>query len=360
MARDNLSMLFSNAAVAPTSTSASSFNSSNASTEAVANFSRSSGDCNNNGNMKKPAVQTDILSMPNSDRGHNMEDESPSITPTTTNDTYKSNIHSRSQRPPSTAGTESIQYLRKFVSPIGSMALLKPLRELQLAEKLNSMNAEIEHMQGEKEVERQRRQLEEQDRAEQHYDRAHQREDGLMYDEPEQLARELQGKEEEGECERIKIEADAACKRVAGRYDALVKFTSSCPRGNYEEFVEFLLMGGGSGGSDNNDGGLGEDYDSLMFENFHDKNSGESDIPTYQCMIAFILWYHTAHLLSNLNICVEYRKLWNDNLTMGLPDTSRAFVPAVVGSSNTSGGDTTFDPWHSLSTEGSTSITNHK
>ena len=167
MARDNLSMLFSNAAVAPTSTSASSLNSSNASTEAVANFSRRSGDCNNNGNMKKPAVQTDIVSMPNSDRGHNMEDESPSITPTTTNDSYESNTHSRSQPPPSTAGTESIQYLRKFVSPIGSMALLKPLRELQLAEKLNSMNAEIEHMQGEKEVERQRRQLEEQDRAEQ-------------------------------------------------------------------------------------------------------------------------------------------------------------------------------------------------
>ncbi|KAL9185819.1 hypothetical protein ACHAXT_003596 [Thalassiosira profunda] len=213
-------------------------------------------------------------------------------------------------------GTESFQYLKKF----GSKAL-KPLREMQLAERLNAMNVEMEERQNQMEADMlerlYRRQLEEQDRE--RMKQAKQEEE--MADQSETLARELQAKEEEDECERIKMEADVACQRVGRRYDALVKFTKSCPHGTYEEFVEFLLMGGSRRESDDGDG----DYDSLLFEPFYDKTS-------------------------------EYRKLWNDNLTLGLPGDAttlegRAFVPAVASYANAGQADESADPWHLLSHE---------
>jgi hypothetical protein len=179
--------------------------------------------------------------------------------------------------------TESMQYLRY----LGSMAL-KPLREMQLADKLQNINenVEIEEVQRETETD----QLKHQHEMEE-FDRA-----------SVQLARELQDKEEEEECQRMKLEADTACQLVSARYDALVKFTTSCPRGNYEEFIEFLLMGGGRSEHDNFDDDPTEYYNNLLFENFYDEMS-------------------------------VYKKLWNDNLTLGLPQDAstlegRAFVPA--------------------------------
>eukprot|EP00579_Thalassiosira_antarctica_P018867 CAMPEP_0201964294 /NCGR_PEP_ID=MMETSP0904-20121228/9940_1 /ASSEMBLY_ACC=CAM_ASM_000553 /TAXON_ID=420261 /ORGANISM="Thalassiosira antarctica, Strain CCMP982" /LENGTH=405 /DNA_ID=CAMNT_0048511101 /DNA_START=1 /DNA_END=1218 /DNA_ORIENTATION=- len=137
-----------------------------------------------------------------------------------------------------------------------------------------------------------------------------------LAEESEQLARELQEKEEEEECELIKMEADMACQRVAGRYDALVKFVASCPHGTYEEYIEFLLMGGGR-----TENGEGEDYNLLLFKNFYDGNS-------------------------------EYRKLWNDNLTMGLSETASTMEGRAFAASNTDGGEDSVDHWHSHSTEG--------
>lgn len=204
--------------------------------------------------------------------------------------------------------TTSASRLKRFGSNLGSIALT-PLRELQLAEKLNAMNIEMEEKQNQKELERMRHDLgalEAHDRVER---QQHQhvgvrgREEDLM-DQSDQMARELQNKEEEEECKRIKMEADMACQRVTGRYDALLQFLRSCPRGTYEEYVEFLLMGGGR----TEHTVLGEDYNSLMFENFYDEHS-------------------------------EYRKLWNDNLTTGLPfGTStlegRSFVPTAGSTSD--------------------------
>ena len=189
--------------------------------------------------------------------------------------------------PPRTKpGTESIQYLKY----LGSMAL-KPLRELQLVDKLQSISAEnMEEIQQNEtgradQLSSTQREVDEKERASM------------------QLAIELQDREEEEECQRIKLEADRACQLVGSRYDALVKFTTSCPRGNYEEFIEFLLMGGGRSEHDNfGDDPNTEYYNNLLFENFYDEKS-------------------------------DYRKLWNDNLTLGLPQDAstlegRAFVPA--------------------------------
>lgn len=226
------------------------------------------------------------------------------------------------ERPPqyTRPGTESFQYIKKF-----GMGALKPLRDLQLAEKLNSMNLEMEQAQREKEAHRiqLQRQLEERDNGGQ------QAAAPSFLESDEILARELQEKEEEDECERIKVEADVACHRAGARYDALVKFTSGCPTGTYEEFVEFLLMGGGRSADESSGEGLGDDYDSLAFENFYDQNS-------------------------------EYRQLWNDNLTLGLPAGAstlegRAFVPAEATESGV--GSDTVDPWHFLEPGGTSSNT---
>lgn len=201
-------------------------------------------------------------------------------------------------------GTESIEHLKKF----GNMAL-KPLRDLQLAEKMNAL-IEMEETENEKEAERLRRELEAQDRERLGIGDPNDDDDSSkLAAQSEQLARELQNEEDEEECQRIKLEADMACRRVAGRYDALVKFANGCPHGTYEEWIEFLLMGGGRS---EHDKGLPDEYDSLMFENFYDKQS-------------------------------EYRKLWNDNLTLGLPQAAttlegRAFVPAAGPSSNATDG----------------------
>ncbi|KAL3811678.1 hypothetical protein ACHAXA_002772 [Cyclostephanos tholiformis] len=105
-----------------------------------------------------------------------------------------------------------------------------------------------------------------------------------------------------------------ACQRIAERYDALVKFTTIFPRGNYQQFIEYLLMGGG------------EDYYNLLCENFYDQQS-------------------------------EYRKLWNDNLTLGLTvSTSTHFRREYIPVTRTKSpafieGINGMYPWHSLPTD---------
>ncbi len=176
-------------------------------------------------------------------------------------------------------GTESIQHLKAIGSSLGSFAL-KPLRDFALAEKLNAMNIEMEEKQREKEIEDCRKRLEEQDRERREKERA-----SVL------LAQKLHDEEEEDDCERMKREADRACLQIGRQYDLLVKFIETNPCGTtYDEFVEFLLVGAGrypegEGGNDGED----NDYNALLFENFYDENS-------------------------------PYRKLWNDNLTLGLSD----------------------------------------
>lgn len=186
------------------------------------------------------------------------------------------NQSSQHEDPPSRPGTESIQHLKQIGSTIGSFAL-KPLRDFALAEKLNAINIDMEERQQQKEIQTFRQQLEDQDRERREKERA-----------SELLARQLQDEEDQNECERIKLEADRACARVGKQYDSLVKFIEGNPSGTYDEFIEFLLVGGDRNTTDENES-TGNDYNALLFENFYDENS-------------------------------PYRKLWNDNLTLGLSD----------------------------------------
>ncbi|KAL3794207.1 hypothetical protein ACHAW5_001484 [Stephanodiscus triporus] len=175
--------------------------------------------------------------------------------------------------------------------------MLKPRRELQvLEEKLHSMSVGMERIRQEQEEGRQM-------------------EWNGIVNQSGIIPRDMQGKEDEEECERMKRETNMACQSIAERYDALVKFTSTCPCGSYEQFIEYLLMGGG------------DDYYNLICENFYDE-------------------------------CSEYRKLWNDNLTLGLPVSAstlvrREYVPVSRAKSPTFiGGIDAIYPWHSLSTDG--------
>ena len=191
---------------------------------------------------------------------------------------------------PSRPGTESIQHLKQIGSSIGSFALnLKPIRDLALAEKLNAMNIELEEQQQQRDILNFRKHLEDQDRDRREKEHA-----------SELLARQLQDEEDQDECERIKLEADRACQRVGKQYDSLVKFIESNPYGSYDGFIEFLLVGG----SRNAEDGTIDDYNTLLFENFYNENS-------------------------------LYRKLWNDNLTLGLSDHAstidgRHFAAAIA------------------------------
>jgi hypothetical protein len=175
---------------------------------------------------------------------------------------------------------------------------MQPARELRrIAGKMHDMHVAMEEIQRENEAERQR-----------HQHRLEVRE------------RESRVKEEEAECERIRAEATFACQRISQRYDSLVKFVTSCPRGNYEEFIEFLLMGGGRTENDVGEQ-LQEYFSSLLSENFYDEVS-------------------------------EYRKIWNDNLSLGLPSSistrkGRKFVPAgkLQRKFPTSVDGNSLDPW---------------
>jgi hypothetical protein len=193
-------------------------------------------------------------------------------------DSYSQPVTNREEPTTSRPGTESIQHLKAIGSSLGSFAL-KPLRDFALAEKLNAMNIEMEEKQREKEIEDYRKRLEEQDRERRERERA-----SVL------LAQKLHDEEEEDDCERMKREADRACQQIGRQYDLLVKFIETNPCGTYDAFIEFLLVGAGrypegEGGNDGED----DDYNALLFENFYDENS-------------------------------PYRKLWNDNLTLGLSD----------------------------------------
>jgi hypothetical protein len=206
---------------------------------------------------------------------------------------------SQNEEQPSRPGTESIQHLKQIGSSIGSFAL-KPLRDLALAEKLNAINIELEEKQQQKDIQNFRKRLEDREKEQA----------------SEILAQKLQDEFDQDECERIKLEADVACQRVGKQYDSLVKFIESNPSGAYDEFIEFLLIGGGSGGS------IDDDYNTLLFENFYDENS-------------------------------QYRKLWNDNLTLGFSDHAstmegRHFAAAIpTYDSNTPGLSSTRARTHS-------------
>jgi len=102
------------------------------------------------------------------------------------------------------------------------------------------------------------------------------------------------GRQHSSKSSKIKSERSCEHQRAAGQCDAFMKFIQSCPQGTFEEYVDFLLMGGGV-----TENGGGEEYNSILHENFYHEES-------------------------------EYRKLWNDNLTMGLPESTlegRSFVP---------------------------------
>jgi len=266
MSGDNISHLFSSDSKAPSVTK---------SNPTTAYYESSS-----NSNLAIPQHETSTVNYNNSKvtNNHPIRLQSDNAAMKDSIEQQPRRQPSQKEEPPSRPGTESIQHLKQIGSTIGSFAL-KPLRDFALAEKLNAINIDMEERQQQKEIQTFRQQLEDQDREQREKERA-----------SELLARQLQDEEDQYECERIKLEADRACARVGKQYDSLVKFIEGNPSGTYDEFIEFLLVGGGKNTIDENEGiGNDNDYNALLFENFYDENS-------------------------------PYRKLWNDNLTLGLSD----------------------------------------
>ncbi|KAL7517848.1 hypothetical protein ACHAWX_002726 [Stephanocyclus meneghinianus] len=184
-------------------------------------------------------------------------------------------------------GAESVAYIKRFLSPA-----IQNLRDLNLAERLNSLAENLDEY-----PDRVRRELE--NRGEARLRREDQRgeETDVILTDPS--TKRLSDIEMEEECRRLKMEAERACLRIGHAYDALVCFVDDNPHGTYQDFIAFLLMGGGR-----NTGADRVQYDEVeLCDNYYAPDS-------------------------------EYRKLWNDNLTLGLDPNcttleGRAFVPAI-------------------------------
>ena len=116
-----------------------------------------------------------------------------------------------------------------------------------VAGKLHEMHIAMEEIQRENEAERQKLQhrVLERNREYQSHSNSMRNVFGPSMESAQPAQASQVNEEVETECERIRAEANVACERISKRYDSLVKFVTSCPLGNYEEFIEFLLMGGG-------------------------------------------------------------------------------------------------------------------
>ncbi|KAL3801211.1 hypothetical protein HJC23_012611 [Cyclotella cryptica] len=210
-------------------------------------------------------------------------------------------------------GTESIAYIKRFLSPA-----IQNLRDLKLAEKLNSLADNLDEY-----PDKVRRELESRGEARRRREEPGEKE--TTHSEPslsEPSVSRLSDEEMEEECLRLKMEADMACQRIGETYDALVRFVEGNPHGSYEDFIAFLLMGGGKSTKADD----GEEDEVQVCENYYARDS-------------------------------EYRKLWNDNLTLGLDPNcttleGRAFVPANDSSLTSQPSDNqnidAIDPWHAF------------
>ena len=346
--RDNFSRLFSG----NSSASSLSNDAQNDINTLIANLDASSDD----DNVEDDRKETNLDPVPPSSLMFSSTPPSSAVLPAnnSSNASNTSTTNNEDNTTDTKPGTESIQYLKKFgtnilgttTSRLRELHILEKLssvtesidnlenkienrylekrqeaqkkrEEIMLARQLDAMNSQIEEEKSESEARRIHQQLEEEFKKEQSDKQLH--EEDMLAD--AQLALDLQDQDEKKECELLKHEADEACKRIGWGYDALVKFTICAPTGTYEEFIEFLLMGGGR--SEDHGEQFEEELNNLMFENFYAENS-------------------------------EYRMLWNDNLMLGLPEGAstiegRVFAPAVVAD------DSNGDTFQSISTEGSSS-----
>jgi len=248
-------------------------------------------------------------------------------TTATANNISISNNNTPASSTSTAAGTETIQHLKSFGSSIFGSTInkIKPLKEKvrdvnisqklaaatdsidkiqnkiesrfnerqadkALAAQLDNMNANIAKEQSEKEAEREQNELEREIKS-----RFGSAESDNLHPADEQI--------EKCDGEHIDLQADTTSYKEGWKYDALVKFTSSAPDGSYEEFIEFLLMGGGRSSEIADNTEIEDECNQLMYQNYYAESS-------------------------------EYRRLWNSNLMLGLADDkSRAYVPEVPSSS---------------------------
>ena len=181
------------------------------------------------------------------------------------------NITASSEESPlenSKPGTESIAYLKRFISPA-----IQNIRDLKLKEKMNALADNLDEY-----PEKVRRELEKRDQV-----RKAKMDEGIsdkMWKPTHEFSKKQSDEVMEEECQKLKIESEVACRQIGKGYDALVAFVNENPQGTYEEFIDYLLLNKAdhfirSGGTDS------------MNEHFYASDS-------------------------------HYRMLWNDNLTLGL------------------------------------------
>ena len=222
-------------------------------------------DWNNDGREKNTNSEELVVNWNDSTSSNTTSNTLPQSTTTATanNNISISNNNTPTSSTSTTAGTETIQHLRSFGSSIFGSTInkIKPLRDVNISQKLaaatnsidkiqdkiesrfnerqadkalaaqlDSMNANIAKEQSKKDAEREQNELE--------------REIKSRFGSADSDNHPANTHVEEDNDEHIDLQADTTSYMQGWKYDALLKFTSSAPTGSYEEFIEFLLMGG--------------------------------------------------------------------------------------------------------------------
>ncbi|KAL7509912.1 hypothetical protein ACHAXN_006809 [Cyclotella atomus] len=193
-------------------------------------------------------------------------------------------------------GTESLAYLkRRFLSPA-----LQNIRELKLSQKMNALADNLEEYPDRihRALENNRDNIVANRRSSREMSTGAATESESSFVMVQVTSQRKQSDEAmEEECRKIKLQSEQMCREIGRGYDALTKFVDDNPHGSYEDFIQYFHLQQNDG---NDDGSI--QHGNFMQESFY---AGDS----------------------------HYRKLWNDNLTLGLDGEcttleGRAFVAA--------------------------------
>jgi hypothetical protein len=200
------------------------------------------------------------------DAANNNYDRTSSTSVIINGDGVQSETTSERLSTESKPGAESIAYLTRFISPA-----IQNIRDLKITEKMNALADNLDEYPEKVRRELQNREQARRARREESHESAGEDSFVMVGDPP--MRRQSDERMEE-ECQRLKMQSEEACREIGKGFDALVDFVRATPHGSYEDFIEYL--------------------------NIHTVFSGtfrQEDL--YSC---------DSH----------YRKLWNDNLTLGL------------------------------------------
>jgi hypothetical protein len=188
-------------------------------------------------------------------------------------------------------GTESISYLKRRFLSLAPTSVVQNIRELKLSERMNALAENLEEypdrLLGNINALESKNYREKKKLAHDDDDVRNIGECNSSASENDSTLKKQQSDNNamEEECQKMKLQSEIMCNQIGRGYDALVRFVQDHPHGTYQDFIQYLKEDSNFN-SCYDDDGLGTTTES------GDYNMHAADSP--------------------------FRKLWNDNLTLGL------------------------------------------